>query len=139
MAALRKKVVVGSAIGNGLSNQFLAAFVTLTGIDHIQPGIERAFKQATDRFLRRALKTNFGAAETKDRDLHVGFAELPLFHASIVGRFWETPISQSYKTSLVCPVPVTICPIRFAFSMRLVLAESFSLTMATIPTPMLKT
>ena len=44
MAALRKKVVIGPAIGNSLPDQFLAALVTLTGIDHIQPGIERAFK-----------------------------------------------------------------------------------------------
>ena len=82
MTALREKVVVGAAVGDGLPDQFLAAFIALGGIDYIQPGIKRAGKQATDRFLGCALKTNLGAAETKDRNLHVGFAELPLFHGS---------------------------------------------------------
>ena len=80
MAALRKEVIVRPPIGDRLADQLFAAFIAFAGVDDIKPGIQGAFEQASHRFFGGSFKANLGPAETKDRDLHIGFAKVPSFH-----------------------------------------------------------
>jgi hypothetical protein len=95
VAALGKKIVVLPTVRDGFPDELFAAFVTLACINYIESGVERALQEPRNRFFRRSLETNLGAAETKDRHPHIGFAELPLFHASIVGSFRKTPTNRT--------------------------------------------
>ena len=81
MPALREEIVIVTAFADCFSDEFFAAFVAFARIDNVQAGIERALEQASDCFLGRTFKADFGAAETKHRDLHISLAELPLFHS----------------------------------------------------------
>ena len=81
MSALREEVKIVAPMADGLADQFLTRFVALGGVDHVQPGIERAVQQLLDRLCRRAFVADLGSAKAEHRDLHVCLAELPLFHA----------------------------------------------------------
>src|SRR5205085_945472 len=67
-------------ISDRLADQLFAAFIAFAGVDDIKSGIQGAFEQASHCFFGGSFKANLGPAETKDRDLHVGFARLPSFH-----------------------------------------------------------
>src|SRR5947207_457993 len=91
MTALGEEIVFAATMARSFADQFFASFITFAGIDNIEPGIQRTVQQTFDGFFRRAFKANLGPAETKNANLHVCLAELPLFHLLIVGRFCETP------------------------------------------------
>ena len=81
MAALGKEIVVAPPFADCFSDEVFAAFIALARVDNIQSGVKRALEQASDSFLRRSFKADLGAAEAKDRYLHIGIPKLPLFHS----------------------------------------------------------
>src|SRR5207237_10435952 len=63
------------------ANQLLALLVTLGRVDHINAGVECALYQTIDQFS--AGVADVRAAEAEHGHVHIGLAEMPLFHERI--------------------------------------------------------
>jgi hypothetical protein len=80
MTALCKKIIIIATITNGVPDHFFAVAVALAGVDDVKSGIERAAQEGVDGLLVGFFKTNLRRAKTKNRNTHVGLAELAQLH-----------------------------------------------------------
>src|SRR5205807_2043154 len=78
--ALREQRDVPASGSERLADQALAVVVALRGVDHVQPGVERAPEQPRDRAGAHALIPDLRAAEAEHARHDVGAAEPTLLH-----------------------------------------------------------
>jgi hypothetical protein len=68
------------AMADRLADHFLAPAITFCGIDYIDADLQRALQEFSHGGVCSVFVTDFGAAKTENRYLHIRFAKPSFLH-----------------------------------------------------------
>jgi hypothetical protein len=83
VAALGEEVELAAPRANGTADELFAVLVALGGVDHVEPGVERAVQEPGDSAPAHALVADLRASESENARHHVGATEPASLHVSV--------------------------------------------------------